>query len=92
MALADIRHEVVLALAQTHEAQREARDVLAHGEDDEKVIAAGELEHLVRRETMLTRRLAEVDRRMADRYNPLGWVRQTWFGLMLHLESWIAHG
>ena len=92
MALADIRHEVVLALAQTHEAQRGARDALAHGEDDAKVIAAGELDYLGRREAVLRRRLAEVDQRRAEQLGPLAWVRQTWFGLMLHFESWIAHG
>jgi hypothetical protein len=92
MSLVDIRHEVVLTLAQTHEAQREARDALAHGQDDAKVIAAGELDYLGRRESVLRRRLAEVDQQMAERPNPLAWLRQTWFGLMLHFESWIAHG
>jgi hypothetical protein len=92
MALADIRHQVVLALAQTHEAQREARAELTYGEDDAKVAAAGELEHLARWEAMLKRRLCEVDRRMTQRWNPFAWARQAWFGLMLHFESWIAHG
>jgi hypothetical protein len=92
MALADIRREVVLTLAQTHEAQREALGDLAHGEDSAKVTAAGELEHLSRREAMLQRRLGEVDRRMTERSSPFAWVRQTWFGLMLYMESWIAHG
>jgi len=93
MALADIRREVVHALAQTHEAQREAWDDLARGEDEAKVIAAGELAHLARQEALLQHRLIEVDRSMmAQRSNPFAWARQTWFGLMLNLESWIAHG
>ena len=92
MALADFRHQVVLALAQTHEAQREARSALAYGEDDAKVEAAGELEHLARWEAMLKRRLLEIDRRMSRRPSPFAWARQAWFGLMLYFESWIAHG
>lgn len=92
MALTDIRHEVVLALAITHEAQREMRAALAQGDDDEKVAAAGELNYLDRRERMLRRRLAEVDRRMAGRPSVFSWLRQEWFELMLNLENWIAHG
>ena len=38
MALADIRHEVILALAQTHDAQHEAEALLAYGQDPEKAV------------------------------------------------------
>jgi len=89
MALADIRYEVVLALAQTHEAQHEAEGLLARGEDAQK---AGELDFLARQDAMLRLRLAEVDRRTAERRTAFAWPRQTWFNLMLHMESWIAHG
>ena len=93
MALADIRHEVVLALAHTHDAQHEAESLLAHGEDAEKVTAAGELDFLQRQDAKLKARLAEVDRRISEhRDSVFGWARQEWFNLMLHLESWIAHG
>jgi hypothetical protein len=92
MALADIRYEVVLALAQTHEAQHEAEGLLARGEDAQKVVAAGELDFLARQDAMLRLRLAEVDRRTAERRTAFAWPRQTWFNLMLHMESWIAHG
>jgi hypothetical protein len=92
MALADIRHEVILALAITHEAQREMRAALLQGDDGEKVAAAGELNYLGRRETMLRRRLVEIDRRVFQRRTLFSWVRQEWFGLMLGLENWIAHG
>jgi hypothetical protein len=92
MALADIRHEVVLALAQTHDAQHEAQALLAHGEDAQKVVAAGELDFLARQDARLNRRLAEIDRRTAERRTTFAWFRQEWFNLMLHMESWIAHG
>jgi hypothetical protein len=93
MALADIRHEVVLALAQTHDAQHDAQALLARGEDAEKVSAAGELDFLERQDALLRARLAEVDRRMADhRDSVFSWFRQEWFNLMLRLESWIARG
>jgi hypothetical protein len=93
MALADIRHEVVLALAQTRDAQHEAEALLARGEDAQKVTAAGELDFLQRQDARLRARLAEVDRRMAERRDSaFSWFRQEWFNLMLHLESWIAHG
>jgi hypothetical protein len=92
MALADIRHEVTLALAITLEGEREMRGVRACGADDEKVAAAGELDYLARREAMLRRRLVEIDRRVFQRRTLFAWVRQEWFGLMLSLESWIAHG
>ena len=93
MALADIRHEVILALAHTHDAQHEAEALLARGPDPEKVIAAGELDFLRRQDAKLRARLAEVDRRIADRRDSIfGWFRQEWFSLMLHVESWIAHG
>ncbi|MGH6956113.1 MAG: hypothetical protein ACREEW_05555 [Caulobacteraceae bacterium] len=91
MALDDIRHEVILSLAQTHDQQREARAALAEGTDGEKVEAAGELDFLGRKHAMLERRLEEIDRRMAERPGVFTWFRQVWFNLMLHLESWIAH-
>jgi hypothetical protein len=92
MALADIRHEVILALAITLEGEREMRGVRERGADDEKVAAAGELDYLARREAVLRRRLVEIDRRVFQRRTLFSWVRQEWFGLMLNLESWIAHG
>ena len=93
MALADIRHEVVHALAHIHDAQHDARALLDHGEDAQKVTAAGELDFLQRQDARLKARLAEIDRRMAERRNfVFSWFRQEWFNLMLHLESWIAHG
>jgi hypothetical protein len=93
MALADIRHEIVLALAQTHDAEHEAEALLARGLDVEKVAAAGELDFLHRQDARLTSRLAEIDRRMTGRPDSVfSWFRQEWFNLMLQMESWIAHG
>ncbi len=93
MALADIRHDVVLALAQTHDAQHDAQALLARGDDADKVIAAGELDYLGRRDTLLKQRLEEIDRRIAEHQdNFLSWFRQEWFNLRLQFESWIAHG
>jgi hypothetical protein len=92
MALADIRHEVVLSLAHTHEHQHDALGVLANGGDAERVIAAGELDFLSRQEAMLRGRLADVDRHIAERRTLFSWPRQAWFSLMLNFESWIAHG
>ena len=92
MALADIRHDVVHALASLHDAQHDARVALVHGEDAEKVAAAGELDFLERQDARLMRRLAEIDRRMAERRTAFAWFRQEWFNLMLQMESWIAHG
>ena len=92
MALADIRHEIVLTIAQTKEAQREARDALAHGNYLEKVEAAGELNFLSRQKVLLERRLAELDRRVAEHRTLFTWIRQMWFSLMLQFERWIAHG
>ena len=92
MALNNIRHEVVLALAQTKDLIREAILVLERGDDTERVGAAGELDFLMRQKAMLERRLAEVDRRLAEPETAFRWFRQEWFNLMLHLESWIAHG
>jgi len=92
MALADIRHEVVLTLAHTHENQHDAHGLLANGDDAEKVLAAGELDFLNRQEAMLRGRLAEIDRRIAEDRALFSWVRQEWFNLMLNFESWIAHG
>jgi len=92
MAFAEIRHEVILTLARTHDFQREARSLLRRGADDEKVVAAGELDFLDRQEQRLQRRLAEIDRRMAEHRTLFSWPRQTWFSLMFHFESWIAHG
>ena len=92
MAIADVRHEVVLALAHIHEAQREARSLVDHGEDPERVFAAGELDFLDRQEGMLRHRLDEIDEHNADHHTMLAWARQEWFNLMFHLDNWIAHG
>ena len=92
MALADIRYEIVLTIAQTKEAQREAREALAHGSYLEKVEAAGELDFLGRQKMHLERRLAELDQRIAEHRTRFTWLRQPWFSLMLHFEKWIAHG
>jgi predicted nucleic acid-binding Zn-ribbon protein len=92
MALADIRNQVRLALAQTRERQREARAMLAAGTDEEKVEAAGELDILARQRAMLEARMREVDRRIVERRTLFSWYRQTWFSLMFYFESWIAHG
>jgi len=92
MVLNHIRHEVTLALAQTKELIREAAIGLERGDDAEKVGAAGDLEFLLRRKMALERRLQEVDRRQAEPETALRWFRQEWFNLMLHFESWIAHG
>ena len=92
MALADTRHEIVLSLAQTKEAQREARDALAHGSYLEKVEAAGELNFLARQKARLEQRLAELDQRIAEHRTLFTQFRQSWFSLMLHFERWIAHG
>jgi hypothetical protein len=92
MALADIRHEVVLALAQTHDAQHDARALVDRGADEERVVAAGELDFLGRQDERLMRRLAEIDRRAAEHRTAFAWARQEWFNLMLHMQSWIAHG
>ncbi len=92
MALADIRHDIVLALAQTHEAQHEALLAYRDGTDLDRVAAAGELEFLARQERRLRLRLAEIDRRAAEHRTLFSWFRQEWFNLMFQLESWIAHG
>ena len=91
MSLADIRHEVVLSLALTKEAQHEARWAYTHGSYGEKVLAAGELSFLQRQKARLERRLDEVDR-IAERQAFFSWHRQVWFNLMFQVESWIAHG
>ena len=92
MAIADVRHEVVLALAHIHEAQREAKSLVDHGADDERVFAAGELDFLDRQEGMLRHRLGEIDERTLDHHSALSWARQEWFNLMFQLDNWIAHG
>jgi hypothetical protein len=92
MAVADIRHEIVHSLALNGQARREARTLLARGEDAEKVAAAGELAFLVRQRAEIGRRLAELDRRIAERRTRFSWLRQQWFALGLMIESWIAHG
>ena len=92
MAIVDVRHEVVLALAHIHEAQREAKSLVDHGEDDERVFAAGELDFLDRQEGMLRGRLADIDWRIAEHRTFASWARQEWFNLMFHLDNWIAHG
>jgi hypothetical protein len=92
MAIADVRHEVVLALAHIHEAQREAKSLVDHGADDERVFAAGELDFLDRQEGMLRHRLGEIDAHTLDDHGALSWARQEWFNLMFQLDNWIAHG
>jgi hypothetical protein len=92
MAIADVRHEVVLALAHIHEAQREAKSLVDHGADDERVFAAGELDFLDRQEGMLRHRLDEIDTHTTDHHTVLSWARQEWFNLMFQLDNWIAHG
>ena len=92
MAIADVRHEVVLALAHIHEAQREAKSVVDHGADDERVFAAGELDFLDRQEGMLRHRLGEIDAHTAEHHGMMSWARQEWFNLMFQLDSWIARG
>ena len=63
-----------------------------HGEDDERVSAAGELDFLDRQEGMLEAAWREIDRRDAEHRTASRWARQEWFNLMFQLESWIAHG
>ena len=92
MSLEPIRREVILALAQTNEALRDARHALADGDDRQKVEAAGEIDFLGRYKAMLEQRLGEIDWRMAGHRTFFAWFRQAWFNLMLHFESWIAHG
>jgi len=92
MAVADIRHGILLTIAQTKEAQRDAREALAHGSYFEKVAAAGELDFLRWQKSHLERRLAELDQRIAEHHTLFTQFRQTWFNLMLQFESWIAHG
>lgn len=92
MAIADVRHEVVLALAHIHEAQREAKALVDHGEDGERVFAAGELDFLDRQEGMLRHRLDEIDARSTEPHTLLAWARQEWFNLMFQMDNWIAHG
>jgi len=92
MGLDDIRYEVRLTLAQTNEAIHDARAILAEGADEEKVIAAGELDFLRRQKALLEMRLGQVERLIAlHRRRRLSWLRQTWFRLVLSFESWIAH-
>jgi hypothetical protein len=92
MAIADVRHEVVLALAHLHGAQRETQWLMDHGGDDDRVFAAGELDFLDRQESMLRGRLDEIDSHIAEHRTFLAWARQEWFNLMYQLDSWIAHG
>ena len=83
---------MVLALAQTKDLIHDAEVALTRGEDRQKVAAAGELEQLLRLRELLQTRLAEVDRRAANRETLFSWFRQEWFNLRFHLESWIAQG
>ena len=92
MAVADIRHEITHALVLNEEAEREARLTYAHGDDTDKVAAAGELEFLARQRAEIRARLAEFDRRIADHRTLFSWFRQQWFALGLVIENWIAHG
>jgi hypothetical protein len=92
MGIAETRHEIQQALAQTRLDLRDVRAILTAGEDPEKVAAAGELEWLTHQRLMLEARLAECDRNAASHRTLFSWARQTWFDLMLQFESWIAHG
>ncbi len=92
MAVADIRHEIVHTLALTEDAEREARAQLARGADGERVAAAGELDFLLRQRAEIKQRLAELDRRIAQRRTLFSWFRQQWFNVRLVFEHWIAHG
>ena len=92
MALAAIRREIVLTLADTNEALREARTALACGGFAEKVAAAGDIDFLSRQQRRLQQRLLEIDKRAAERHTLFSWHRHIWFSLMLQMESWIAHG
>jgi hypothetical protein len=91
VSLSDIRHGVVLSLALTNEAIRDAQRMLETGSDTEKVEAAGELDLLHRQKRMLKTRLKQVDRLASERQTLLAWARQEWFSLMFQFESWIAH-
>ncbi|HVM99256.1 MAG TPA: hypothetical protein VMT68_03495 [Caulobacteraceae bacterium] len=92
MGIADTRHEILQALAQTKLDLRDARAILTAGDDPEKVRAAGELEWLTHQRLMLEARLAECDRNAARNKTFFSGSRQVWFDLMLQFESWIAHG
>ena len=92
MALADVRHEIVHTLALTEDAEHEARLALANGADEEKVVAAGELDFLMRQRADIRARLVELDGRIAEHRTGFSWFRQQWFSLRLSLASWIAHG
>ncbi len=92
MAVADIRHEITHALVLNEEAEREARWAYDHGDDIDKVAAAGEMEFLARQKAEILARLGEIDRRIAERRTLFSWVRQQWFNVNLAFESWIAHG
>ncbi len=91
MALDTIRRGVVLTLAQTNDHIRDAEWTLRNGDDLEKVLAAGELDFLLRQKSTLDSRLAEIDRRLAAHQGLFSWFRQEWFSLKLHFEDWIAH-
>lgn len=92
MSIAEVRQEVRLFLAQTHQAQREASALRANGSDEERVMAAGELSFLARQEEMLLARLAEIEGRAKGRRTLFSWARQAWFDLKLSVEHWIVHG
>jgi hypothetical protein len=92
MALAEVRREVAFTLVLTREALLEAHHELAHGDDFAKVVAAGEIDFLHRQEWRLRERLGRIDRRLAEPPSFVSRLRQEWFNLMLHFESWIAHG
>ena len=92
MSLEPIRHEVIIAIAQTNEAMRDAQHALDSGADREKVEAAGELAFLKRHKALLVLRLREIEWRMAGHGTLFSWLRQAWFNFVLGFESWIAHG
>ena len=92
MSLEPIRHEVIIAIAQTNEAIRDAQHALTWGSDREKVDAAGELDFLRRHKALMELRLREIEWRMGGNRSVLSTIRQAWFNFMIGFESWIAHG
>ena len=92
MAIADTRHEILQALAQTGLDLRDARAILTAGDDPQRVAAAGEFEWLTHRRLLLEARLAECDRNAAAHRTLFAGARQIWFDLRLNFESWIVHG
>jgi len=93
LALDNIRHEVVMMLAEVNERLAEAERQLAKGTYREKVNAAGELSFLRRQREMVEDRMKEVDAAPAGAPETLfRWVKEEVFNLKLRLESWLAGG